>query len=64
MNSETEAFQLGELIDKHGRDGWLDPLVEKLGPYIQLQLGDVANLLEVLAKYSLSSLRYTSCTNV
>ena len=50
-NRETRAFQFGELIDRHGREGWLDPLVEELGPYIQLQLGDIANLLEVLAKY-------------
>lgn len=28
-----------ELIDKHGPSDWLDPLMDSLGPYIQLQLG-------------------------
>ena len=43
-------MKVGELIDKHGRDDWIEPLVDHLGPYIQLQLGDVANILEVLSK--------------
>jgi hypothetical protein len=44
------AYRFGELIDKHGRENWLEPLIDELGPYIQLQLGDVANMLEVFAK--------------
>ena len=27
-----------ELIDKHGRNDWLDPVMDSLGPYVQLQL--------------------------
>ncbi|KAI9822581.1 MAG: hypothetical protein M1827_000300 [Pycnora praestabilis] len=45
------AHKFGELIDKHGRDNWLGPMVDELGPYIQLQLGDIANILEVLANF-------------
>ena len=50
LDREGTAFKFGELIDKHGRDNWLEPLVDELGPYVQLQLGDMANMLEVFAK--------------
>ncbi|KAI9779482.1 MAG: hypothetical protein M1835_004689 [Candelina submexicana] len=44
------AYQFGELIDKHGRDEWLQPMIDTIGPFAQLQIGDLANLLEVLYK--------------
>lgn len=44
------AFKFGELIDKHGNENWLEPLVKKMGPYVQLQLGDIGNMLEVFVK--------------
>lgn len=50
VDSQGTASKLGELIDKHGRNDWLDPLIESLGPQIQLQLGDLANMLEVFSK--------------
>ncbi|KAL9123381.1 MAG: hypothetical protein Q9187_000063 [Circinaria calcarea] len=50
LDREGVAYGLGELIDRHGQKDWLEPLIEALGPYIQLQLGDIANMLEVLAK--------------
>ena len=50
-NTESAAFQFGEFIDRHGTDSWLDPLIEELGPYVQLQIGDIANLLEVLSNF-------------
>jgi hypothetical protein len=40
------AFKVGELMDKHGSDDWLGPLMEELGPFIQVQVADLANLLE------------------
>ena len=49
-NRHHSAYRLGELIDKHGDENWLKPLMEDMGPYIQLQLGDIANMLEVFAK--------------
>ena len=45
------AYRLGELIDKHGNEGWLEPLMKDMGPHIQLQLGDIANMLEVFANF-------------
>ena len=50
LESRGTASRFGELIDKHGRNDWLEPVVEHLGPYIQLQLGDMANMLEVFSK--------------
>lgn len=45
------AHRFGELIDKHGNENWLEPLMKDMGPYIQLQLGDIANMLEVFANF-------------
>ncbi|KAL8810463.1 MAG: hypothetical protein Q9200_002557 [Gallowayella weberi] len=47
----SKAYKFGELVDKHGRDHWLEPLLDELGPFMQLQLNDMANMLEVFAKY-------------
>ena len=45
------AYNFGELIEKHGNEGWLEPLMKDMGPHIQLQLGDIANMLEVFANF-------------
>ncbi|ESZ90497.1 hypothetical protein SBOR_9127 [Sclerotinia borealis F-4128] len=44
---EGSALKAGELMDKHGEKDWLGPLLEQLGPFLQLQIADLANLLEV-----------------
>lgn len=49
-DNQGTAYKFGELIDKHGGEKWLEPLIDELGPYIQLQLGDIANMLEVFNK--------------
>ena len=51
LDRESTAFQIGELIDRHGSEDWLDPLIQEVGPFVQLQLGDMANLLEVLQNF-------------
>ena len=45
------ALTLMEQIEKRGQHGWIEPLVEDMGAWMLLQLGDVANLLEVVLKY-------------
>lgn len=50
LDGQSTAYRVGEIIDKHGRDSWLEPLIDELGPYIQLQIGDIANALEVIHK--------------
>ena len=47
LSRGTQAFKLSELIRKHGNDKWLDPLLDEIGPIVQLQIGDLADLLEV-----------------
>ena len=51
LNSRTRAHQISELVDKHGKNDWLDPLIDELGPHIQLQVGDLANMFEVLFNF-------------
>jgi len=45
------AFKVGELMDKHGSDDWLGPLMEDIGPFIQVQIADFANMLESLYNF-------------
>lgn len=49
-DQRSQAYNFGELVDKHGRNHWLEPLLDDLGPFVQLQLNDMANMLEVFAK--------------
>ena len=50
-DGSQSAYRVGELIDQHGNQNWLEPLMEDMGPYIQLQLSDIANMLEVFANF-------------
>lgn len=34
------------MMDKHGSDDWLEPFLQELGPFIQIQVADFANFLE------------------
>ena len=45
------ALTLTEQIEKRGENRWIEPLIEEMGPWMLLQLGDMANLLEVILKY-------------
>ena len=47
----AKARGWGEMVQKHGREDWIEPLLDELGPLIQLQLGDLANFLEILANF-------------
>ncbi|KAJ9654521.1 hypothetical protein H2198_006464 [Neophaeococcomyces mojaviensis] len=41
----------GELIQKHGGNDWIEPFFDAIGPHLQLQLGDLAILLERLQNF-------------
>ena len=45
------AQDLSELIEQHGTRGWVDALIEKAGPTMQLQLEDTADFMEITKKY-------------
>lgn len=51
MDRSAQVLKLSELIERHGNDGWLDPLLENLGPLMQQQLGDLADYLEILYNF-------------
>lgn len=53
-DSMVTALTLIEQIEKRGEHGWIEPLIEDMGAWMLLQLGDVANLLEVVLKYIFS----------
>jgi hypothetical protein len=38
-------------VERHGPGNWINPVAEELGPWAQLQLADIANLLEVLVNF-------------
>ena len=60
MDRGATALKVGELMDKHGSDDWLGPLMDELGPFLQVQIADLANLLE--AAYNFYHSRSPSAT--
>jgi hypothetical protein len=44
------ALDINELIEQQGSTGWVDPLIDRLGPWLSMQLSDGANMFEVLWK--------------
>lgn len=56
----TTALNLAEYIEKKGDKQWVDPLIDEVGPWAMIQLADLANLVEVLQKYVLTSQRFPS----
>lgn len=44
------ARSIAEFIEKEGDQRWADPLIEQVGPWLLVQLSDLANLMEVLRK--------------
>lgn len=44
------ALSIGEFVEKEGDQRWVDPLIEKVGPWALIQLSDLANIMEVLRK--------------
>ena len=41
---------LSEFIKKKDDQSWVDPLIEEVGPWLLIQLADLANLRETLRK--------------
>ena len=48
VSSRSDSFT--DFVEKRGSADWLEPLVDAVGPWLLLQLGDVANSLEVVRK--------------
>jgi hypothetical protein len=51
VDQALKAQAWGELVEKHGHEDWIEPLLDDMGPMIQLQLADAADYLEVLTNF-------------
>lgn len=51
MDRGSQIHNIFELIQRHGDDQWIDPLLDEVGPLIQQQLGDLADYLEILQNF-------------
>lgn len=49
-DQRVTALSLTELIVKEGDQNWSDDLVEGLGPWLMVQLSDLANFFESMRK--------------
>lgn len=49
-NQRVTALSLSELIVKEGDQNWSDDLLEGLGPWLMVQLADLANFFESMRK--------------
>ncbi|KAF1345694.1 hypothetical protein BDV97DRAFT_378727 [Delphinella strobiligena] len=45
------AFSLTEFVEKEGDEVWADKILEQLGPWLMLQLCDMANICEVMRNF-------------
>ena len=60
-DSMTTAYTLSEQVEKRGAQSWVEPLIEDMGEWLLLQLGDMANLLEVMLKQVTHTPRHHVC---
>ena len=49
-DTEQTATNLTQLIEQHGSRGWMDALIEKMGPRSMVALADMADSLEIMRK--------------
>ena len=49
-DTEQTATNLTQLIEQHGSRGWMDALIQKMGPRSMLALTDIADTLEIMRK--------------
>ena len=49
-NQNVMALSITELIEKEGDELWSDKLLEDLGPWLMIQLSDLANACESMRK--------------
>ena len=47
---ERTSLTLTELIEKKGDEEWADELLQSLGPWLMVQLADMANFFESVRK--------------
>ena len=48
---DETALSVAQLVEQHGKQGWVNALIQEVGPTFILQLEDLTNFLEILRKY-------------
>ncbi|EED17821.1 hypothetical protein TSTA_116110 [Talaromyces stipitatus ATCC 10500] len=51
LDREAQAYHFGEMVDRYGREKWLEPLLDQIAPFIRVQLGDLVTLLEITRNF-------------
>lgn len=51
MDEDAVPETLGEMVRRHGADGWTDPLIDAVGPLLQPQIKDLADWMEALLNF-------------
>lgn len=49
--SGGRPYKLSELVNRHGGEDWLEPLLDELGPQMQRQASDLADWLEIAVNF-------------
>jgi hypothetical protein len=47
-NPDAKVLTFGEMIERHGESDWLDPMIEAVGPTLQVRVNQIANAMEKL----------------
>jgi hypothetical protein len=50
-DKDATASDLAQFIEQYGGHGWVEKLIEQVGPAMQMQIEDVADVVETLLKY-------------
>lgn len=51
-NVHVTALSLNEFIEKKGEENWVDEILQDLGPWLMVQLSDLANFFESIRKFA------------
>ncbi|KAL5120432.1 hypothetical protein ACEQ8H_001722 [Pleosporales sp. CAS-2024a] len=50
-DTQRTALSINEFIEKRGDDQWADDIIGAVGPWLMMQLGDLANLFESIRNF-------------
>lgn len=50
-DSGGRPYKISELVGRHGSEGWLEPLLDEVGPIAQTSISDAADILEMMVNF-------------
>jgi hypothetical protein len=60
--ASRRADSFSEFVEKKGSSNWLEPLLDEVGAWFLVELGDLASFLEIIQKYSLIAIESHALT--